>query len=192
MESPIGEGGLFLLQFVTGLITFMLMLRFLLRASHADWRHPIVHFTAKVTNPLCAAFNKVMPLKGRWDWSALSMAVVVQAIFVFAIGYLTSREFSPAFITLFSLTEVANQLLDMLFWLIIIQAVLSWIAPGSNPNTAIFNQLTQPILAPFQKVIPPVGGLDLSPIAAIVAIKLVQIVVLGSIAQMTQQMIGTA
>jgi YggT family protein len=190
MDAPIGQGGLFLLQFVTGIIIFMLMLRFLLRATHADWRHPIVTFTAKVTNPLCAPINILLPLKGRWDWSALGSAVIIQALFVIAIGYLTARDFSVAFIALSASTEIVNQLLDMLFWLIIIQAVLSWVSPGNNPNTAIFDQLTRPILAPFQRVIPLVGGIDLSPIAAIVAIKLVQIVVIGSIVGIAQQMIS--
>ena len=190
MESPIGQGGLFLLQFVTGLVIFILMLRFMLRATHADWRHPIVHFTAKVTNPLCLAVNTVLPLKGRWDWSALITAMIIQAIFVISIGYLTGRDFGPAFIALAASSEIVNQLLDMMFWLILINAILSWIAPAKNPNTAIFDQLTQPILAPFQKVVPPIGGLDLSPVAAIVSIKLFQIVVVGSITQFGQTMIG--
>lgn len=190
MESPIGQGGLFLLQFVTGLVIFILMLRFLLRATHADWRHPIVSFTAKITNPLCAAANKLVPLKGRWDWAAIITAVIIQALFVILIGFLTNREFSPLFIGLASTTEIMNQLLDMMFWLIIIQIVLSWVAPGHNPNTAIFDQLTRPILAPFQRLIPPIGGFDLSPIAAIVSIKLTQIVVVGSITAFAQPMIS--
>ncbi|VAW44536.1 Cell division integral membrane protein, YggT and half-length relatives [hydrothermal vent metagenome] len=190
MDAPIGQGGLFLLQFVTGLILFMLMLRFLLRATHADWRHPIVAFTAKVTNPLCAPVNKLLPLKGRWDWSAIITAFIIQSLFVLSIGYLTGKDFGVAFIALAAITEIINQLLDMLFWLIIIQAILSWVAPNYNPNTAIFDQLTKPVLAPFQRVIPMVGGLDLSPIVAILAIKLFQIVVMGSIANFAQNMIG--
>ncbi|GKT12600.1 MAG: YggT family protein [Thiomicrorhabdus sp.] len=190
MESPIGQGGLFLIQFVVGLVIFILMLRFLLRATHADWRHPIVNFTAKVTNPLCAAVNQVLPPKGQWDWSALITAVIIQALFVLLIGFLTNREFGPVFIALASTTEIINQLLDMLFWLIIIQAVLSWVSPGNNPNTAIFDQMTRPILAPFQRLIPPIGGMDLSPLAAIAAIKLTQIMVVGSISAFTQAMIG--
>lgn len=190
MESltPIGQGGLFLLQFVTGLIIFALMLRFLLRASAADWRNPIVTFVAKVTNPLCAPLNKILPARGRWDWAAIGTALIIQALFIVLIGVLTGKQFAVAFIVLGSMTEILNQLLDMLFWLIIIQVVLSWVSPGHNPNTAIFEQITQPILAPFRRYIPPIGGIDLSPIAAIVAIKLTQIVVVGSITQLIQPM----
>jgi len=190
LASPIGQGGLYFLQFITGMVIFILMLRFLLRATYADWHHPIVKFIAKVSNPICAPFNTFLPAKGRWDWSAILTAVVIQGLFVLLIGYLTGRSFSIPFITLAAFTEIANQLLDMMFWLIIIQAILSWISPGYNPNTALFDQLTQPILAPFRRFIPPIGGIDLTPIAAILAIKLFQIVVLGSITQIAQQMIG--
>ncbi len=190
LTSPVGQGGLFLLQFITGLIIFALMLRFLLRATHADWRHPVVKFIAKVTNPLCAPYNTFIPVKSRWDWSAIATAITIQALFILLVAWLTDRSFGIPFIIIASLTEIANQLLDMMFWLIIIQAVLSWVSQGYNPNTAIFEQLTRPVLAPFQKLIPPVGGLDLSPLVAILAIKLFQIVIVGSIAQLAQQMIG--
>ncbi|WP_319380955.1 YggT family protein [Thiomicrorhabdus sp.] len=188
--SPAGQGGLFLLQFVTGLVIFALMLRFLMRATYTDWRHPIVTFIAKVTNPVCAPLNKLVPMRGRWDWSALMTAIVIQSLFVVIIGWLTQREFGALFIFLTSVTEIMNQLLDMMFWLIVIQAVLSWISPGYNPNTEIFNQMTQPILEPFRRLLPSVSGLDLSPILAILAIKLVQIIVVGSIAHSAQSMIG--
>jgi YggT family protein len=190
LTSPMGQGGLFLLQFVTGLVIFALMLRFLLRATHADWRHPIVTFVAKVTNPLCAPINKALPLKGRWDWSAIGTAVIIQALFVLLVGFLTQKEFGAVFVLLAAITEIMNQLLDMLFWLIIIRIVLSWVSPGHNPNTAIFDQLTQPILEPFQRLIPPISGMDLSPLAAILTIKLVQIMVVGSIVQITQTLAG--
>ncbi|MDG6773787.1 YggT family protein [Thiomicrorhabdus sp. ZW0627] len=185
-SSPIGQGGLYLLQFLVGLVIFALMLRFLLRATHADWRHPIVQFIAKITNPLCALANKIVPTRGRWDWAAIITALVIHAIFVWGVGMLTGRDFGAVAIALASVTEILNQLLDMMFWLIIIQVILSWVSPGYNPNMVIFNQLTNPILAPFQRFIPPIGGMDLSPLAAILAIKLFQIVVVGSIAQIAQ------
>lgn len=190
MTSPAGQGGLFLIQFIVGLVIFALTLRFLMRATHASWNHPVVTFIAKVTNPLCAPLNRVFPSVGRWDISAILTAVVLQAIFVVAVGFLTNRDFGFGFVALAATTEIVNQILDMMFWLIVIQAILSWVAPQYNPNTVIFQQMTQPILEPFRRLLPPIGGMDLSPIFAIVAIKLVQIVIVGSIVQFTQALIG--
>ena len=107
-------------------------------------------------------------------------------LFIILIGFLTQKNYGAVFILLAAITEIMNQLLDMLFWLIIIQVVLSWISPAQNQNTAIFDQMTAPILEPFKRVIPPVGGMDLSPIAAILAIKLTQILIVGSITQIAQ------
>ncbi len=187
--SPVGQGGLFLLQFAAGMIVFILLLRFFLRATFVDWRNPIVTFVAKVTNPLCYPINKLIPAKGRWDFSAIVAALIIQAIFVILLGFMTDKSFPLSFIALASITEILNQLLDLMFWLIIIQVILSWVSPGHNPNTAIFNQMANPILAPFKKLIPPISGMDLSPIIAILAIKLAQIIVVGSIAQFGQGLI---
>ncbi|MGC9385649.1 MAG: YggT family protein [Hydrogenovibrio sp.] len=187
--SPVDQGGLFLIQFLTGLVIFTLILRFFMRATYVDWRHPVVNFIAKVTNPLCAPLNMVLPKPGRWDWSALLTAMIIQAVFVILLGYLTDRSFSVGLIAISAVTEILNQMLDMMFWLIIIQVILSWVSQGYNPNTAIFYQLAEPILRPFQKLVPPIGGFDLSPIVAIVAIKLTQIVVVGSIAQFGQSLV---
>lgn len=187
--SPAGEGGLFLLHFLAGMVVFVLLLRFLLRATYVDWRHPIVTFVAKVTNPICFPANKLIPTHGRWDWAAIVTALLVQVLFVLLLGTLTGKDYGFALIGMVAVTEIMNQMLDMMFWLIIIQVVLSWVSPGYNPNTAIFEQLTAPILRPFQRLIPPISGLDLSPIVAILAIKLTQIVVVGSIAQIGNGML---
>ncbi len=187
--SPAGQGGLFLLQFIASMVVFILLVRFFLRASNVDWRNPIVSFVAKVTNPICYPFSKLIPAKGRWDLSAIATALAVQVIFVIMLGFLTDESFAISLIAIFSITEVLNQLLNLMFWIVILQVILSWISPGNNPNTIIFHQLAEPILAPFQKLLPPIGGIDLSPIAAIVAIKLTQIVVVGYIAQIGQSLV---
>lgn len=187
--SPVDQGGLFLLQFIAGMIVFILLLRFFLRATYIDWRNPIVAFVAKVTNPICMPFNKIIPSKGRWDGSAIAAAFVVQALFVLLLGYLTGKSYGISLIAIFSITEIMNQMLDLMFWLIVIQVILSWVGPNNNPNTQIFFQMAQPILAPFQRLVPPIGGMDLSPIVAIIVIKLTQIMVVGSIAQLGQSLV---
>jgi len=188
--NPLANGGLFLLQFLVGLVTFVLILRFLMRATQVDWRHPIVGFIAKVTNPVCRPLNALFKNIGRWDWSALTAAFIVQLAFVGLIGMLTGRDFALVTLLLVSFTEIANQILDLIFWLIVIQAILSWVSPGYNPNTIIFRQLTDPILRPFQRFIPPISGIDLSPLVALLAIQLTQIVILAPIVAMAQRMVG--
>ena len=170
-----------IIQMLAGLVIFVLLLRFLMRFAHTDWHHPITKFIAKVTNPLCVPFNKIIPVKGRWDWSALIAAFAVQALTMFFLNWLFTTGAGVAYLLLASLVNVTMHFLEMLFWLIIIQVIISWVSPGYNPNTAIIEQLTRPILAPFQRIIPPVSGLDLSPIAAIMTIFILKTLVIGII-----------
>ena len=187
--TPVGQGGLFLLQFIVGMVVFVLLLRFFLKATYISWNQPIVKFVAKVTNPLCMPFQKIIPASARWDTTAIFVALLIQAVFVVSLGYLTGNPYSPMLIAIASITEIMNQMLDIMFWLIVIQIILSWVTPGYNPNTAIFFQMAEPILAPFQRFIPPMGGLDFSPMVAILVIKLTQIIVVGSISQFGQSLV---
>jgi len=172
----------FLLQVIFGLMAFVFIVRFLMRAMHVDWRLPVVHIVARLTNWACAPLGRLLPVKGRWDWAALVAAFLAELVYVLLIGLITGRVYPPTAMGLFALAETLNVLLDTLFWLVIIQVILSWVQPGYNPNLAIFQQLSEPVLAPFRRFIPPIAGLDLSPIAAIVAIKLTQILLVGPIA----------
>ena len=181
---------LFLIQVVMGLVVFVFIIRFLMRATRVDWRLPIVHIVARLTNWACAPLGRLIPVRGRWDFAALTAALLAETAYILLVGLLTGRSFSPAASTLFSVAETLNVLLDTLFWLVVIQVILSWLQPGYNPNLAIFHQMSAPILAPFQRLIPPLAGLDLSPIAAIVAIKLGQILLVGPIAETAQRLIS--
>lgn len=187
--SPGLQALAFLLQVIFGLIVFVFILRFLIRATQVDWRLPIVHIVARLTNWACAPLGKVLPAKGRWDFAALGAAFIAEAVYMVLISLISGMPFSPLSVFMFALAETLNVLLDTLFWLVVIQVILSWVQPGYNPNLAIFHQLSAPILAPFQRLIPPLGGIDLSPIAAIVAIKLAQILLVGPIASMAKGMI---
>jgi YggT family protein len=190
--SPGIQALAFLIQVIMGLVVFVFILRFLMRATRVDWRLPIVHIVARLTNWACAPLGKLIPVKGRWDWAALVAALLAEAIYIAIIGALTGRSFGLATMGIFAVAETLNVLLDTLFWLVIIQVILSWIQPGYNPNLAIFSQMAEPILRPFQRFIPPIAGLDLSPIAAIVAIKMTQILFIGPIAGIAQGMIISA
>lgn len=175
----------FLLQVVFGLAVFLFIVRFLMRATFVDWRLPLVHMVARLTNWACAPLGRIIPTRGRWDLAALAAAFLIEMVYVLLIGAVTGRSFGVG-VVFIALAETLNVLLDTLFWLVIIAVILSWIQPGYNPNLAIFQQMAEPILRPFQRLIPPIGGLDLSPIVAIVAIKLAQILLVGPLAGFAQ------
>ena len=82
---------------------------------------------------------------------------------------------TPEVVGLFILSaaELLALLVNVFLFAIIIQAILSWVSPGTyNPVTGLLHQLTEPVLRPAKRIIPPVSGLDLSPMAAIIVIYL--------------------
>ncbi len=79
-------------------------------------------------------------------------------------------------LVLYALRELANVLLDYIFWAVLIRVILSWVAPDPyNPMVRIIVQITEPIMAPVRKLLPPMGGFDLSPLFVLLGIQLLQI-----------------
>jgi YggT family protein len=85
-----------------------------------------------------------------------------------------------------SMIGVTSLFLKVFYFAMIISVILSWVAPGSyNPGAQLVNQICEPLLAPFRKIMPNLGGLDISPIFAFIALNLVDMLVIGNLAVMT-------
>ena len=117
-------------------------------------------------------------IPGLWgiDFPALLLAVVVQTVgivLLVALKALTSNFMLYVIYGVFGALDIA---LKLMFFIILIQIVISWIAPNSyHPIVTLIRQLGDPIMAPFRRLIPPVGGLDFSPMIAILVIHILQI-----------------
>lgn len=171
----VSNAGVFLIQTLIGLYALTFMLRFLLQLVRADFYNPFCQFLVKVTNPLVKPLRKIIPGIGGIDWSSIIVVVLLTLVEILLIGILPGRSL-PTLQGLFVLAvaKTLSLLLNIFLFSIIIQAVISWINPGSyNPIIGLLNQLTAPILRPFRRFIPPISGLDLSPMAAIIFLYLV-------------------
>ncbi len=153
------------------IITFIL--RILLQWQRADFRNPLVQFILTVTNPLVLPLRRYVPPIYGLDTSSLLVAVLLKAL-EFA-GLLTLLcVTAPGLVAVASLTVLSliRTVLNLYFFLILISVILSWVNTGGyNPMAALVSRLAEPVLAPFRRVIPPIGGLDISPIFAIIAIQ---------------------
>ena len=172
------QGALHLLiSFVFDLYIFLMLTRFLLQLVRADFYNPLSQFVVKATNPLLMPLRKVIPGYGGVDVAAL---VLVLGLVLLKLILLTMLMFgalraSPLALVLATVNELARVLLSYLFWAIILRIVLSWVSPDPrNPVTLIVAQLTEPVMAPARKLLPPMGGLDLSPILILLAIQLIR------------------
>jgi YggT family protein len=162
----------FILKTLTQLYLLLLILRFWLPMLRADFRNPVAQGVLRLTSPLVVPLRRFVPPIGRIDTSTVLVAFVIEYLLILLLLMLTSRAagFLPIAIT--ALMELAVLSLNMFFFVILIKIILSWVAPQNyNPVTAMLTTLSEPILRPFRRWVPPLGGLDISPIFAIVLLQ---------------------
>ncbi|HKK05018.1 MAG TPA: YggT family protein [Gammaproteobacteria bacterium] len=175
----------FLLSTLFGLYLLAILLRFLLQVVRADFYNPVSQFLVKVTNPLLKPLRRVIPGWGGIDIASLVLLVLVMLVQLFVLRALGDGYFgipipnAPG-LFLFAVVQLLALTLTVYFWTILIQVLLSWVSPGGyNPVVYLLYQLNGPLLRPAQRLIPPIGGLDLSPIAVVIALQLVKILVIS-------------
>ncbi len=167
----------YLVQTLLGLYIFAVLLRFLLQAVRADFYNPISQFLVKATNPLVLPLRRVVPGLGGLDLSSLLLALVLQMLLIAVLGWLRVG-FVPNFLVLFAASSLglAALLVNIYFFAILATIILSFISPGGgHPIIYLLYQITEPVLAPFRKLLPPMGGLDFSPIFAFILLQVINI-----------------
>jgi YggT family protein len=175
--SATAEILIYLIQ--TGLTLYMvaMLMRFLLQLSRADFYNPISQFLVKITNPLLIPLRKVIPGYGGIDIASLVLAVLMQLLGIIAMLVLLNVSFPPIVqLLIWSVLGVAGLLVNIYFFALLAMIVVSWVAPGSqNPAIFLLHQITEPVMAPFRKAIPPMGGIDFSPILVFILINVINI-----------------
>ena len=175
--NALNEITVYLVQTAVSIYLLIMLMRFLLQLSLADFYNPISQFLVRATNPVVLPVRKVLPAKGRFDAASLLLAILIQLIGIIAL--LMMNNFSLPTISLllaWSVVAVLGLLVKIYFFALLGMIILSWIAPGtSNPAAYLMFQITEPVMAPFRKVLPAMGGIDFSPILVFILINVIQI-----------------
>lgn len=186
MTGNLLQAGIFLIQTFAGLYLIMVMLRFLMQVSRADFYNPICQAIVKITDPPVKPLKKIIPAVRGVDFATLVVALIVQLASIIIIMTLSGGwVFHPTYIA-WSLVGLVSLIFDIYFFALIIMVISSWIAPyGDHPALQLVQQLTEPVCAPARKLLPPMGGLDFSIILVFVAITLIDsYLVIRPLAQM--------
>jgi len=160
---------IFILKTLTHLYLLLLLLRFWLPVLRADFRNPVAQGVLRLTSPLVVPLRRFVPAIGRVDTATVLIAFTIEYLLILLL--LTLSRVTPLFvpIAVTAILDLAVLSLNMFFFVILIKIIMSWVAPHNyNPVTAMLTTLSEPILRPFRRLIPPIGGLDVSPILAIV------------------------
>jgi YggT family protein len=161
----------FLIQTVFGFYILAVMLRFLLQCVRADFYNPLVQFLVRITNPPLLPLRRIIPGYRGLDLASVVLAFALQLIEVLLVILLFGRPLDIGGLLLLTVMELLKLLINIYLWGVIIQAVLSWINPDPyHPAARVLAQLTAPLLRPARRLLPPISGVDLSPMLVVVAL----------------------
>ncbi len=191
----INGAAIFIIQTLGSLYLLIVLMRFILQLVRANFYNPLCQFVVKATQPLLKPLRRVVPSMFGLDMSSLVLALILQILlFVVVILLLTGYVPLTPLLLPWALIGIFSLFLKIIFWSMIISVILSWVAPGSrSPGAELVYQITEPVLAPFRRLIPNLGGLDISPIFAFIAIQLIQgwvIPYLADYAAMPKELFG--
>jgi YggT family protein len=162
----------YLISTLFDLYIMAVILRLVLQWVRADFYNPLSQFLVKITSPALVPLRRLIPSIGKLDTAAVVLALALEVLALFIITSINSITLSwPQIITL-AFTKLLMAVLWLYFFLILAVVILSWVGKGArHPIIPLMYQLTEPVLRPIRKVIPPIGGFDLSSLFAIIAIR---------------------
>ena len=166
----------FLLDVLGSLLVGLLILRVWIHAIGMPGRNPVVQFVVALTGWLVRPLHRLLPARGRIDWASLAAAFLVTLLVVFVIRQIVGAEVAFEFVLLAALRQLIVWALNVVVWITIIFAIVSWINPHA-PFAPALGMLLRPLLAPIRRILPPVGGFDLSPLVLLLAVYVLQMVV---------------
>ena len=175
MTDPI----IFLIDTLFSLYILAVLLRFLVQGCGADFYNPISQFLVKITHPPLRILRRFVPSIGKIDTSSLVLVLSLQMLSDFSILLLKGVTINIGALAVLSLTQLISLLLNVLVFAVFARALLSWMNPGAfSAAASILATLTEPLLDICRKVIPDLGGIDLSPLAALLLLQLAKMVLL--------------
>jgi len=169
------EAIIYLLRFAFDALLTILIMRIWLQLVKADFYNPLSQFIVKVSNPLVIPFRKIIPGFGGIDLATVLLAFIMATAKFISITLLSGGELDLVISLYIGLIILAKQIGFLIFIIMLAMALMSWVVQGYNPTQMVFHQLTEPFLRPIQKVVPSIGGLDLSVLIAFLLLNVINI-----------------
>jgi YggT family protein len=166
----------FVLETIFGLFVLAALVRFWMQAFRAPARNPIAQFTMALTDFAVKPLRRVIPGFMRMDWASLVVALLLEFVlqvleFTLLAGVIPGGGVLSALLFL-AFVRLARLSIYIFIVVIIAQAVMSWVSPY-HPAAPFFNALSDPLLKPVRRVIPPIGGVDISPVFILILLQLI-------------------
>jgi len=178
---------LFVIQSVSGFFAGTLLLRFWMQWCRAPARNPLAEFVQTLTNFAVLPARRLIP--GLWGMDLASLVLtwgvlIIEAVLTLVVkGYAPSSGAAIGAILLLALVMLLRLAIYLAIGSIILMVIISWVNPAS-PMASLINVLTRPLLRPIQRVVPPIGIVDLSPLIALLLLQLILMLPLAYLERM--------
>jgi YggT family protein len=177
----VANAGTFLIDVIFGLFIGAVMLRLFLQWARADFYNPLSQAIVKVTNPVLRPLRRYIPAIGRIDTASVVLILSLQILNLWlSLTLAGGMGASIAGLAVLALAELLSKALYIFMFAIFIQVIASWVSPGAyNPALSLVDSITEPLLKPLRSVLPSLGGLDLSPMIALVGLQLAKMLLVA-------------
>jgi YggT family protein len=163
-----------LISFALDFYIVVIITRFMLQMVRADFYNPLSQFVVKATSPLLNPLRRIVPGYGGWDMASVVLLVLAVLLKVILILALNDYPLEPQVIAILGVRSLGKALIDYFSLTIFAGAILSWFAQGYHPVVHVIMQVSEPVLRPFRKLIPSMGGLDISPVFALLTMQMLK------------------
>lgn len=176
----------FIIDTLATLYTGAVLLRLLLQLVKADYYNPICQFVVTITHPVLRPLRRAIPSAGRFDTASLVLMLALQTLALVILAVLQGLTLpSLGGILVLALMHTLELFFDFYVGVILGSALLSWISPqGHSPVVSLLYSLSEPVLEPARRLLPTIGGIDLSPLAVLMALELVRMLMLPLLQQL--------
>lgn len=180
-ESYLANAGIYLINIVFFIFILAVMLRFLLQTIRADFYNPICQTLITITNPALNPLRRWIPGFMGIDWPSIILMILLQTLEISLIALLVSGHLPPPIsFPVIIVSKLLFMLVYVYIFVIIIQAIISWIQPGSySPFTVLLYQLSEPLVRPVRRYIPTAGGIDWSLLIILILLNLALILLVA-------------
>ena len=167
MNGYFSQTGIYIISFIFDLYITIVYLRFLFQWLRIDFYNPISQFLVVVTDPLLRPLRRIVPTRHGIDFASVFLLLVLEMAKTGMITFLRGQTATFAGLLVIALADLLQLAVHVAMFAVLIRILLSWVNPYGNrhPVTAILSAITEPLMRPFRGLIPPIGGLDISPIA---------------------------
>ena len=172
------NAGQIVIQFVFGALIALIVLRVLLQWVRANFYNPICQFLYKATNPVLMPLRKIIPAWRNLDIAGIALAWLATALKLVLLYATVGQALGVLGLAVLALADLVDFVLLLYIVLILVRVVIGFVGADSyHPIVPLVMQLTEPVMKPFRRLVPNIGGLDFSPMVVLLVITLARVLI---------------